>query len=671
MSPFTPSSVLGKRTRSLPSPAPPTAVQKSTKSDSKRQRLASLTIIPEDDISNKENVPPPEEPEADTPGMSQRELRARTRAQRDATEESAIDNSDAAMVRRRRAPASRQTRGTSRSISRLAQPPADVYTPPHTPSSSGTSSSSSDDLPALPVFPKPTSARAPVTPSKSRVKFMQASDFETPSRALSTLSISTPPRTPSQTSAHAKARTLLRSSSSTGDDDATVGLTGRSTERAQIMSFLAPFVSSTIDATAPTSMYISGAPGTGKTALVTDVLRELAACNEGMIETTYVNCMGIKEVSGVWERVVESIAAEKSPLKKGKVSAERLLRKVLNNDDVRCVLVLDELDSLPTLAPIFELPASFPNALRIVGISNDLTLSTSSTPQEAKSTPSLATLNFAPYTAPEIQAILTTRLATSSTLIHPPALTLLAKKVSSQSGDIRFAMEVLRRALEIAEKDKSGKGDGVVGMKHVLDALRAKETSASAAGSGVVSVVRGLGLHARLVLVAILVGAHRVKRGLPLLPTHAAGAPSTGSKASSTVMTPSALHTLYTHLLTHSATEGGMFTPVSRNEFTDLLGLLDTMGLVSLEGSGSALLFSPSKRGRRPASEGSVTLAEGAREEDVVKGLTTVDASGAAGIKEEEVRRIWERESSRVDKEAKGRQDKHEESVRAVEKKGF
>lgn len=320
------------------------------------------------------------------------------------------------------------------------------------------------------------------------------------------------------------------------------------------------------------------------------------------------------------------------------------------------------------MQPIFALPASFPTSLRIIGISNDLALSTSTPSNNPKPTPSLATLNFAPYTAPEIQAILSTRLAESSKLIMTPALSLLAKKVSSQTGDIRFAMEVLRRALEHAEKDKKGQGNGVVGMKHVLDALRAKETSASAAGNGMVAVVRGLGLHARLVLVAILVASRRVKRALPLLSTHSA---SVLVKSSAATMSPSALHTLYTHLLTHSATEGGMFTPVSRNEFTDILGLLETMGLVSLTASPSALLFSPSKRGRRPASEGSVALADGAREDDVVKGLTTVDASGAAGIKEEEVRRIWERESARVEKEAKARKEKGDENSRVVEKLGF
>ena len=95
------------------------------------------------------------------------------------------------------------------------------------------------------------------------------------------------------------------------------------------------------------------------------------------------------------------------------------------------------------------------------------------------------------------------------------------------------------------------------------------------------------------------------------------------------------------------------------------------MGLITLDATGSSTAFTPSRRGRKAGgSEGSVCVAQGAKEEDVVKGLTTVDASGAAGIKEEEVRRMWERESGRVEREAKNRKERAEELAR-VEKQGF
>jgi cell division control protein 6 len=61
--------------------------------------------------------------------------------------------------------------------------------------------------------------------------------------------------------------------------------------------------------------YISGAPGTGKTALVSEVLRTIA---KDKVKGVYVNCTGLKEESSVWARVLEEGGF---PSLKGKGSA--------------------------------------------------------------------------------------------------------------------------------------------------------------------------------------------------------------------------------------------------------------------------------------------------------------------------------------------------------------
>lgn len=65
-------------------------------------------------------------------------------------------------------------------------------------------------------------------------------------------------------------------------------------------------------------------------------------------------------------------------------------------------------------------------------------------------------ISFPPYNADEIFQILSDRLNQENTndeacLIKPMALKFLAKKISSVSGDVRKALDVCRRAIEVTE----------------------------------------------------------------------------------------------------------------------------------------------------------------------------------------------------------------------------
>lgn len=77
---------------------------------------------------------------------------------------------------------------------------------------------------------------------------------------------------------------------------------GREKERALLTEFLASFVAGTAQNSDKLAAYISGAPGTGKTALVSEVLRGV---EKDGIKGIYVNCTGLKEENSVWARVLE------------------------------------------------------------------------------------------------------------------------------------------------------------------------------------------------------------------------------------------------------------------------------------------------------------------------------------------------------------------------------
>ncbi|KAG9078442.1 AAA ATPase [Ceratobasidium sp. UAMH 11750] len=547
--------------------------------------------------------------------------------------------------------------------------------------------------------PKPT----PKSRKASTKKPVQAVPTPAPLPSLVSRLHPTPPATPPTTlSLHARARALLRP----GPGE----VIGREKERAVLTDFISSFASGSSSQASDihqySAAYISGAPGTGKTALVSEILRGVAT--DGL-RGIYVNCTGLKEENSVWARVLEEggFGAPKGKTSGG--SEKKRFETVLRTENVKCVVVLDELDfilqSPSALSSIFAVADSASSALRIIGISNTLTLGAHEH-QSAKAKPTdFLTLDMPAYTAEDIIKIVQGRLAPLTSLskpdtlattppsstgsplvIAPTALTFLAKKIAAQTGDLRAALDAVRRTIELAEREVNPfapttpskaagpsigptNSTGIATMKHVLDALRGRD---GLAGGQAVGNARGLGMQARLVLVSILVARRRAAAGLVLLPVKSVnsltrttgkvaprtpsktgratlqGSPTKRSRAGESEMYEvSVLHAAYSAILTSD----GAFPPVSRSEFQDLLGVLETGGLISVIGTTAGTTPSrgtPSRR-KNPAAGGEplVGLAEGVREEDILRGLGSAGAGGTAGVKEEEAMALWERELKR------------------------
>jgi cell division control protein 6 len=193
-----------------------------------------------------------------------------------------------------------------------------LFTPPHTPSVEHDASRFDDMSIDLPIA---------------------APDFtcsqDTPARAMAILSLVTPPITPSRT-LHTLARTLLRS---TTDSFAVVG---RETERTFLSKFLQSFLDhTTTDAEEcsedlATSLYISGSPGTGKTALVKSVMTDLVDTRDD-IRTAYINCMGLKDIEVLWGRILQAIGGATTSSKRTKAvsSSFTRLERRLSEDGFR------------------------------------------------------------------------------------------------------------------------------------------------------------------------------------------------------------------------------------------------------------------------------------------------------------------------------------------------
>jgi cell division control protein 6 len=370
---------------------------------------------------------------------------------------------------------------------------------------------------------------------------------------------------------------------------------------------------------------------------------------------------------------------------------------------------LDELDhitpSAQALTSLFSLPVATPLNIRLIGIANTHTLT--STPSSSPSL-NVRTVHFAPYASNQLFNILQTRLrplydvdsdsaqGDPKRFLPTPALTLLTKKIAGMTGDVRSLFEVLRGAIDIAvaPSKKAGAITNAdspavsVTPTHVLAALKAykpssgKSMSVTVSNSETVTKVKNLNLQARIVLLSVLLGSKRLEAGLtlsgspsnpsPRKPT-AASLRRTASSASQlttssvATMDTNQLHSYYTAILTRS--DSGVFDPTTRSEFGDLLNILEGNGLVCFASS----IGAPSGGGRKPFARsasfagagrsaagnvGSVRLVEGVWGDEILRGLgvnNTTQEGVEVDVCEEEVKAIWHHEQARTSRDVKAR----------------
>lgn len=350
-----------------------------------------------------------------------------------------------------------------------------------------------------------------------------------------------------------------------------------------------------------------------------------------------------------------------------------------------------------TLASLFALARKHSSTLRIIGIANTHTLTSSVSALSLDGVIGVSTLHFAPYDHQQLLSILQSRLTPLASPESPTSeavvqhflplstLTLLSRKIAAQTGDVRSLFEVLRSAIDLAVTQPPARDQDTpsVTPPHILAALKAyapasKVTPAvssmppvkGSTNSETVTKVRNLGLHSRLALLALVLACRRAEASLPLLPSVQGRPPRSPVKRSNSSPTPlpvtqagidlSQLHAFYGAILTRH--ESNTFTPVSRSEFSDLAGVLETAGLISLSTSsiGRKIIrtSSFSSRGTKSLTgtqqNRSVALTEGVRPDEVLHGLG-IDAE-TKDICEEEVKGIWKRELARTTKDIRTQQ---------------
>ncbi|XP_065656490.1 cell division control protein 6 homolog isoform X2 [Hydra vulgaris] len=224
--------------------------------------------------------------------------------------------------------------------------------------------------------------------------------------------------------------------------------------REKELSFIEKFIKCTLLGTNPGSLYMSGAPGTGKTASLTKILEKLQVTGS-LCQIIFLNCMSIKVSQSIFVRLANELSTTS---KYNSKNAFKYLENFFVGTGSKILLVLDEIDQLESnnqdvLYKLFELPFLPNSRLTLIGIANALDLTERILPRlQTKGSCLPALLQFTPYSMPQIVSIIQERLGkVGGDIIDPMAIQFCARKVSSMSGDIRKAFDILKRAIEIVE----------------------------------------------------------------------------------------------------------------------------------------------------------------------------------------------------------------------------
>uniref|UniRef100_A0A3Q3EED3 Origin recognition complex subunit 1 n=1 Tax=Labrus bergylta TaxID=56723 RepID=A0A3Q3EED3_9LABR len=233
-------------------------------------------------------------------------------------------------------------------------------------------------------------------------------------------------------------------------------------------------------------MYISGVPGTGKTATVHEVMRCLQhAADEDEIppfQFIEINGMKMTDPHQAYVQILQKLTGQKATAD----HAAALLEKRFSNPAPRkesTVLLVDELDLLWTrkqnvMYNLFDWPTRRHARLVVLTIANTMDLPERIMINRVASRLGLTRMSFQPYSFKQLQQIITSRL-NKVKAFEEDALQLVSRKVAALSGDARRCLDICRRATEICEHSAADRSaTGLVAMSHVMEALNEMFSSA-------------------------------------------------------------------------------------------------------------------------------------------------------------------------------------------------
>ena len=281
----------------------------------------------------------------------------------------------------------------------------------------------------------------------------------------------------------------------------------RNTEQELVTQSLMPILKQS----RPSNLLVYGKPGTGKTLVVKKILSKIQSRVEKSqfpIKLIYVNS---KEETTLYQLLVSfgrqlGLGEKQLPSNGLSISEvfKRLLRTIETNQ-LNAVFVIDEIDYLANLVKktgkdiLYQLTRAnerlSAGSLTFVGISNDLTFKERLDPR-VLSTLGEEEIVFRTYTVDQIRKILEARIeeAFISGAVEPSAINLCAAMAGREHGDARRAIDLLRVAGEIAEREQKT----TISENHIRLASNKIEENKE------VTALQSFPLHEKLLIIAAM-----------------------------------------------------------------------------------------------------------------------------------------------------------------------
>lgn len=308
----------------------------------------------------------------------------------------------------------------------------------------------------------------------------------------------------------------------------------------------------------PSNLLLFGKPGTGKTAVAKNVIERLhKKARELGIEVIvpFVNTKTANTAYKVLYEIAKDMGINKGEkklhvhftgLSMGEAT-DRIL-DFIQKKKFYVILVMDEIDSLVDKNGD-DILYNFTRAneriseggfISLIGISNSLTFKDKLDPR-VRSSLSEEEMVFNPYTIEQLQKILSDRakLAFNDEVVSDAAINLCAAMAGKENGDARRAIDLLRVAAEIAERERVSK----VEEKHIRLAQEKIEKDTN------YEVLKNSTAHTKLVILAIT----KSKNG------------NTGE-----------VYEIYSSLCSLSEQE-----PLTQRRITQIISELDQLGLIT------------------------------------------------------------------------------------------
>ncbi|HZB98940.1 MAG TPA: AAA family ATPase [Nitrososphaeraceae archaeon] len=307
----------------------------------------------------------------------------------------------------------------------------------------------------------------------------------------------------------------------------------------------------------PSNLLLFGKPGTGKTAVVKKVIEHLhkkakelglevivPIINTKSANTAYKVLYEIAEDMGI-NKEEKKLQVHFTGLSMGEAT-DRIL-DFIGKKKLNVVLVFDEIDSLVDKNGD-DILYNFTRAneriskggfISLIGISNSLTFKDKLDPR-VRSSLSEEEMVFNPYKVEQLQKILIdrARVAFNDDAIDGAAINLCAAMAGKENGDARKAIDLLRVAAEIAEREKADK----VEEKYIRLAQEKIEKDTN------FEILKNSTTHTKIIIMAIM----KSKIG------------NTGE-----------VYEIYSSLCRHTEQE-----PLTQRRITQIISELDQLGLV-------------------------------------------------------------------------------------------